>query len=173
MSAAVTAALPVTKVAIVSPDTTAIRSSVTRSRPWIVHTLPPSATAVTAPRASGSFRRSGNPRRAGSASLPASATSGPMPGVSIAATSASPFGKRASGFFESSLSMMKRRPGGQSAVDRSIGVGLSCAIWMARVARLVPAKATRPVTISYRTTPSENRSARPSTGRPSACSGLM
>ena len=36
-----------------------------------------------------------------------------------------------------------------------------------------PLNAGRPVTISYNTAPSENRSERPSTGSPRACSGDM
>ena len=36
-----------------------------------------------------------------------------------------------------------------------------------------PRNARCPATISYRTQPTENRSLRPSRGRPFACSGLM
>ena len=63
--------------------------------------------------------------------------------------------------------------GGMSGLISIGGIGGSLTCMSATVTGVSASNGTRPVSSSYRTTPTEYRSERASTGRPCACSGEM
>ena len=68
---------------------------------------------------------------------------------------------------------MRSSSGGSSGFSLTGAVGTLLRIALKIAADVVPSNGSRPVHISYSTTPKENRSVRASSSSPSACSGLM
>src|SRR5215469_10136269 len=75
--------------------------------------------------------------------------------------------------FSSAFRMMLSSSAGSSRFQLAAGTGASFRIADRMTPRLSPRNGKRPVAISYRTTPNENRSVRPSSSLPRTCSGDM
>ena len=90
-----------------------------------------------------------------------------------ASASSLPLAQRRSGVFASDRDTTRRNAAGTSGRSCSIGFGSAVAICIASETRLSPWNGRWPVSIWYSTMPAENRSERPSSLSPLACSGDM
>src|SRR5262249_6077643 len=104
--------------------------------------------------------------------------SSPVSNLSIpllkSAAQSDPHVERSSGFFFKQVSMIATTLAGKSIRYVVGGGGVSFAIWKSSVPmESLLLNGFSPVVISYNITPSDQRSARPSTFLPETCSGLM
>ncbi len=80
---------------------------------------------------------------------------------------------RVSGSFAMHARMMRSSARGATGSSVATGGGSSRRIEVMRLTGVLPSKALRPVTISYRIAPNAKMSARASASAPSSCSGAM
>ena len=112
----------------------------------------------------------------GSTATDASGLEGETAGVSSdrnASTSTAPVACRSPGVFSSSRDTARLIANGTDARRSVTGGGVYTKRFATTACAVDPVNGSSPVSISYSTQPSENKSLRPSRSSPDACSGLM